>query len=172
MKEGIRFFFFLIKECSKQENWSFVTFCIGWAREKSRILICRPALGQGSWQVSTCHPWERGRTGAWVPWLVSHLLNCWALCGLFCGCQISVVGDPLLNFSEILIFIRVGIISATEEPFNVTETEQEAVLWSCRPGWDLLGASVPIPETQFWMKDSFNNFLSDPFLPMKLLFWE
>lgn len=25
---------------------------------------------------------------------------------------------------------------------------------------------------QFWMKDSFNNFISDPFLPTKLLFWE
>lgn len=114
----------------------------------------------------------------WAPWLVSQLLDCHALCmrklcDLFYESQLSVVEGPLFKASEILIFCMLGIVSATElfndpetKPGNCCEATGQAGI-SLGPQSMFLKLSL---GEQFWMKDSFNNFISDPFLPMKLLF--
>lgn len=88
------------------------------------------------------------------------------LCDLLYGSQISVVEGPLFNSWTL------GVVSAAEL-FNVIGTKPEAVPAAGQAGIFLGPQSMFFKLSlgeQFWMKDSFNNFISDPFLPTKLLF--
>lgn len=73
--------------------------------------------------------------------------------------------------------LGLGVVSAAEL-FNVTETEEPEAVPAVR-SQARLGSSWGLPQSMFfklslgepfWMKDSFNNFISDPFLPTKPLF--
>lgn len=113
--------------------------------EKTKGVWSTGRVETGRQRTSACHPWERGRNGAWVPWLASQRLDCRALCmrklcDLLYGSQISVVEGPLFNSWTL------GVVSAAEL-LNVIGTKLEAVLLGVRPGWDLPGASVRVLQT-------------------------
>lgn len=162
----------------------FCVFCRGRARENKGSLAYKASVETGSESLHATHGTgaeaQRGFPG-WFP-------SCWT--GMPCARGNFVICFMVVKYlsSRVLLLtlccqsscsLRWGWVlfllqSSLMSPRRRSRAGSRAVRT-----WARLGSSWGLPQSMFfklslgepfWMKDSFNNFISDPFLPTKPLF--
>jgi hypothetical protein len=135
------------------------------ARAETGVNICMPPMGEGQ------KPSMGSLAGDSAAGL--HALCTRKLCDLLYGSQVCVVEGPLFNslmslcsLRWVLFVLQSSLMSLSWSRKLYCETTDQARIFL---GPQSMFFKLLLSE-QFWMKDSFNNFISDPFLPTKLVF--
>lgn len=146
------------------------------SQRKQRESGLQARVETGSEHLHATHGREAETEHGFPGWFLGlpdcHALCPRKLCDFLYGSQISVVEGPLFNSLPssssprwVPFLLQSSLMSPRDGAGSCEATGQAGIFLG--PQSLLLRLSL---GEQFWMKDSFNNFISDPFLPMKLLF--